>query len=71
MTHSGTYLGLKRQGTMRLSDSPLQKMSFETCFDFLRQSITNCQPENMNGPSSSIVLGQQVKGGTGIFDVLS
>ncbi|MES1903412.1 MAG: hypothetical protein MHPSP_003161, partial [Paramarteilia canceri] len=66
MTQSGTYCGLNRRGAAQLSHSPLHKMSFETCYDFLRASIVGAEREEILSPSASVALGQSIKMGSGI-----
>ena len=69
MTHNGTYRPFNRIG-MGDSNSPFLKASFETSTAFLTDACLGQQLDNNSTPSSSIVLGQIPKIGTGVFDLL-
>jgi DNA-directed RNA polymerase I subunit RPA1 len=69
MTQNGTYRPFNRFG-MKESDSPFQKMSFETTTAYLTESCLAQNFDNNTTPSASLILGQVPKVGTGTFDLL-
>jgi DNA-directed RNA polymerase I subunit RPA1 len=69
ITFNGDYRAFNRIG-MEQCSSPFLKMSFETTMKYLISS-SQCQDvDDLSAPSSSIVLGQVPKVGTGIFDLI-
>ncbi|XP_068205698.1 DNA-directed RNA polymerase I subunit RPA1 [Palaemon carinicauda] len=62
-TCEGIYKACSRSAISTCS-SPIQKMSFETCSQFLKAAITQSEKENMKSPSSNIMVGQPLKFGT-------
>lgn len=62
-TCEGTYKACSRKAITSCS-SPIQKMSFETCTQFLKTALTQTEIESMESPSSNIVVGQPPKLGT-------
>ncbi|KAK2870553.1 hypothetical protein FQN49_003107 [Arthroderma sp. PD_2] len=71
MTQAGGYRPFNRMGIVKDSTSPLMKMSFETTVRFLRDAVLERDWDNLNGPSSRIVVGRVGTVGTGAFDVLA
>ncbi|KAF3898590.1 DNA-directed RNA polymerase I subunit [Trichophyton interdigitale] len=71
MTQTGGYRAFNRMGIVKDSTSPLMKMSFETTVRFLRDAVLERDWDNLNGPSSRIVVGRVGTVGTGAFDVLA
>ena len=71
MTHSGGFDAFNRNGLVKNSSSPLSKMSFETTVGFLKDAVLERDFDNLNGPSSRIVVGRVGDVGTGAFDVLA
>lgn len=69
MTRGGGYSPFNRNG-YRSNPSPFMKMSFETTVGFLANAITDGDWDDLEGPSSRIVVGRVNKMGTGGFDVL-
>ncbi|CAI2330079.1 unnamed protein product [Caenorhabditis sp. 36 PRJEB53466] len=69
MTFTGQIQPFNR-GAMSSSSSPLQKMTFETTMAFLREALLQGEEDNVNSPSSRIVMGALPRGGTGSFDLL-
>lgn len=67
MTFNGVYSAFNRH---KMSGSILSKMSFESSYSFLRKSYLFRQEDDLEEPSSRIVLGLPVKNGTGSFDIL-
>lgn len=53
------------------SASPFQRMSFETSIKFITNAAMFREVDSCSTPSSSIILGQCPKLGTGVFDLLS
>ena len=69
MTFEGQYRPLNRIG-MEGSTSPFLRMTFETSSKFLVNASLFGEVDSMEAPSAQIVMGQLVRGGTGICDVL-
>ncbi|XP_013793244.2 DNA-directed RNA polymerase I subunit RPA1-like [Limulus polyphemus] len=69
MTFDGTYKPCNRIG-MESSASPLQQMTFETTMNFLKSATLSGFQDPLKSPSSRLVLGHLVAGGTGCFDLL-
>jgi len=70
MTSGGSYRPFNRVG-MSDSTSALQQISFETATEFLKSASLQGKTENMTSPSSRLILGLPVRGGTGSFGVLN
>ncbi|XP_058135025.1 DNA-directed RNA polymerase I subunit RPA1 [Dasypus novemcinctus] len=68
MCFEGVYKPLNRFG-IRSSSSPLQQMTFETSFQFLKQATVMGSHDELRSPSACIVVGKVVKGGTGLFEL--
>ncbi|KAL4876263.1 beta and beta-prime subunits of DNA dependent RNA-polymerase [Aspergillus karnatakaensis] len=71
MTHSGGYKAFNRNQLVKDITSPLAKMSFETTVGFLKEAVLERDWDNLNNPSSRIVVGRTGVVGTGAFDVLA
>ncbi|BDD64349.1 hypothetical protein MPDQ_000327 [Monascus purpureus] len=71
MTQSGGFRAFNRNGLVKDSSSPFSKMSFETTVGFLKDAVLERDFDNLNGPSSRIVVGRVGTVGTGCFDVLA
>ena len=69
MTFEGGYKAFNRMG-MESSPSPLQKMSFETTMAFLKNACLTGDVDLLKSPSSRLVVGKPVMGGTGCFELL-
>ncbi|EFO26842.2 hypothetical protein LOAG_01639 [Loa loa] len=69
MTFTGRIQPFSR-GAMSLSTSPLQRMTFETTVAFMRDALINGDDDYLMSPSSRLVVGGLLRGGTGIFDVM-
>ncbi|VIO94432.1 Uncharacterized protein BM_BM6654 [Brugia malayi] len=69
MTFTGRIQPFSR-GAMSLSASPLQRMTFETTIAFMRDALINGDDDHLMSPSSRLVIGGLLRGGTGIFDVM-
>ncbi|XP_060111407.1 DNA-directed RNA polymerase I subunit RPA1 [Heteronotia binoei] len=68
MCFEGVYKPLNRFG-MQSSPSPLQQMTFETSYKFLKEAAMLGSHDELQSPSSCLVVGKVVKGGTGFFDL--
>ncbi|KAL4996608.1 hypothetical protein BDV10DRAFT_108805 [Aspergillus recurvatus] len=71
MTHSGGFRAFNRNQLVKDISSPLAKMSFETTVGFLKEAVLERDWDNLNNPSSRIVVGRTGNVGTGAFDVLA
>lgn len=71
MTHSGGFRAFNRNQLVKDISSPLAKMSFETTVGFLKEAVLERDWDNLNNPSSRIVVGRTGTIGTGAFDVLA
>lgn len=70
MTFYGTFQPLSRTG-MEFSSSPLQQMSFESSMKFLTAATVGGKEDELNSPSSRLMVGLPIKCGTGSFDLLA
>ncbi|XP_053486245.1 DNA-directed RNA polymerase I subunit RPA1 [Ictalurus furcatus] len=68
MCFEGVYKPLNRFG-IQSNSSPLQQMTFETSYKFLKQAAILGLHDKLNSPSACMVVGKVVKGGTGLFDL--
>jgi len=68
MTFTGRIAPFSRTA-MASSPSPLQKMTFETTMTFMRDTLIGGFDDHLHSPSSRIVTGQLIKGGTGSFEL--
>jgi DNA-directed RNA polymerase I subunit RPA1 len=71
MTHGGGFQAFNRNQLVKDISSPLAKMSFETTVGFLKDAVRERDWDNLNNPSSRIVVGRTGTIGTGAFDVLA
>jgi DNA-directed RNA polymerase I subunit RPA1 len=69
MTYEGFYKPFNRIG-IETNTSPFQKMSFETTMHFLQSATIAGERDPIQSPSSCLVAGRVVKGGTGCIDIL-
>ncbi|XP_076990974.1 DNA-directed RNA polymerase I subunit RPA1 isoform X2 [Tamandua tetradactyla] len=68
MCFEGVYKPLNRFG-IQSNSSPLQQMTFETSFQFLKQATLMGSHDELRSPSACLVVGKVVKGGTGLFEL--
>ncbi|XP_045123262.1 DNA-directed RNA polymerase I subunit RPA1-like isoform X2 [Portunus trituberculatus] len=68
-TCEGVYKACSRQA-MASSISPIQKMSFETCTQFLKSAVLRGEKDRMESPSASIAFGQPIRLGTNAMQLL-
>uniref|UniRef100_A0A8B9IUU5 DNA-directed RNA polymerase subunit n=1 Tax=Amazona collaria TaxID=241587 RepID=A0A8B9IUU5_9PSIT len=68
MCFEGFYKPLNRYG-IQSNSSPLQQMTFETSYKFLKEATMMGACDELRSPSACLVVGKVVKGGTGLFDL--
>ena len=69
MTSKGELISINRQGINRGDVGPLAKCSFEDTTDQLIKAGIFSEKDNLTGVSSNIMMGQQIKSGTGLCDI--
>ena len=69
MTRTGSYVAMNRAGMQECS-SPFLQMSFETTCTFLTKAAQAGAKDNLDSPSSRIVMGRPIATGTGSMDVM-
>ena len=69
MTRDGRFKPFNRTG-LASSVSPLQKASFETTANFLKDAVLDGDWDDLKNPSARIIMGKLSSVGTGAFDVL-
>lgn len=69
MTYDGKYKALNRLG-MNGCPSPLQQMSFESSLHYLKKSTVQGLKDNLMSPSSTLIVGQQPRIGSGLVKLL-
>ena len=70
MTNKGFLTAINRQGINRGDIGPLAKCSFEDTTDQLLKAGIFGEKDKLNGVSSNIMMGQVIRAGTGICDIL-
>ena len=70
MTFGGGFTAMNRIGMRDAVSSPFLQMSFETTAQFLTQAALKAVSDDLNSPSSNIVVGRPVRHGTGAFSLL-
>tara|TARA_B100000214_G_scaffold342192_1_gene289814 strand:- start:2250 stop:6836 length:4587 start_codon:yes stop_codon:yes gene_type:complete len=70
MTNKGYLTAINRQGINRGDTGPLAKCSFEDTTDQLIKAGIFGDKDKLNGVSSNIMMGQTIKAGTGMCDIL-
>uniref|UniRef100_A0A4W3IGW4 DNA-directed RNA polymerase subunit n=1 Tax=Callorhinchus milii TaxID=7868 RepID=A0A4W3IGW4_CALMI len=68
MCLSGVYRPFNRIG-IESNASPLQQMTFETSFKFLKHASMLGIQDELKSPSACLVAGKVVRGGTGLFEL--
>jgi DNA-directed RNA polymerase I subunit RPA1 len=69
MTRVGTFKPFNRN-SFTMDDSFIQKMSFESCFTYLKNSAIFHQSERIENPSACLLAGKNLVSGTGSFELL-
>merc|ERR1711894_363772 len=70
MTYRGQVLGINRYGIGRMRTSALMLASFEKTTDLVFDAAAHNKSDPVSGVSECIILGSNVKLGTGLFKVL-
>jgi DNA-directed RNA polymerase II subunit RPB1 len=70
MTNKGYLTAINRQGINRGDTGPLAKCSFEDTTDQLIKAGIFGEKDKLNGVSSNIMMGQTIKAGTGMCNIL-
>jgi DNA-directed RNA polymerase II subunit RPB1 len=70
MTSRGILMSINRQGINRGEVGPLGKCSFEDTTDQLIKASIFSELDTLNGVSSNIMMGQTIRAGTGLADIL-
>jgi DNA-directed RNA polymerase III subunit RPC1 len=70
MTFRGKLIGLNRYGIAKMKSSPLMLASFEKTAEILFDAAFFGTIEHFKGTTEKIILGQNVKIGTGTFDII-
>lgn len=70
MTSDGTFQPMSRRG-MESSASPLQQLSFESALQFLKVATVQGRSDDIDSPSSCLMMGMPCKSGTGAFSLVN
>ena len=70
MTCKGELVSINRQGINRGDVGPLAKCSFEDTTDQLIKASIFSEKDHLKGVSANIMMGQTIKSGTGLCDIL-
>ena len=70
ITNKGNLMSIDRHGINKSDIGPLGKCSFEETPDVLIKAAIFGELDNCNGVSANIMMGQEVKCGTGFTDIL-
>lgn len=70
MTSKGKLFSINRQGINRGDIGPLAKCSFEDTSDQLIKAAVFSEKDTLAGVSSNIMMGQVIRSGTGLCDIL-
>lgn len=70
MTSSGNIISIDRHGMNKSDTDPLSRASFEKTVDQLLTAAVFAETDHMKGVSSRIMVGQIIRGGTGMCDVI-
>jgi len=70
ITHKGTMISVDRHGMKKTDKDPLAKATFEKTVDILQEAAVFGLVDHMRSVSSRIMIGQCIKGGTGMCDIV-
>jgi len=70
ITNKGFLTAINRQGINRGDVGPLAKCSFEDTTDQLMKAAIFGEKDKLQGVSSNIMMGQTIKAGTGLCDII-
>ncbi|KAK0133909.1 DNA-directed RNA polymerase I subunit RPA1 [Merluccius polli] len=68
MCFEGVYKPFNRFA-IKSNSSPLQQMTFETSYKFLKEATLMGAHDELQSPSACLITGKVVKGGTGLFEL--
>ncbi|CAL8301311.1 unnamed protein product [Arctogadus glacialis] len=68
MCFEGVYKPFNRFA-IRSNSSPLQQMTFETSYKFLKDATLMGAHDELQSPSACLITGKVVRGGTGLFEL--
>ncbi|KAG7282013.1 hypothetical protein CRUP_020118 [Coryphaenoides rupestris] len=68
MCFEGVYKPFNRHA-IKSNSSPLQQMTFETGYKFLKEATLMGAHDELQSPSACLITGKVVKGGTGLFEL--
>ena len=69
VTFGGMIKAMNRNW-MNVNPSPFLRMTFETSVKYISEAALRCEVDTCKTPSSSIILGQCPKIGTGLHELL-
>eukprot|EP00917_Polyrhabdina_sp_WS-2016_P004477 GHVP01010235.1.p1 GENE.GHVP01010235.1~~GHVP01010235.1.p1 ORF type:complete len:1410 (+),score=263.86 GHVP01010235.1:547-4230(+) len=69
MTFEGVIKGFSRHG-IKGSESPFQKIGFENAMASINSAALTGSKDTLEGPSGCITIGENIKFGTGMFDII-
>ncbi len=70
MTFDGEIRGIVRTGISRKKSSPFARASFEETTKHLLDAALNGEKEKLQGVVENIIVGQPIKVGTGVVDLV-
>lgn len=70
MTMQGHLMAIDRHGINRVDSGPLLRCSFEETVDMLNDAAVYAEDEILRGVTENIMMGQLVRVGTGVVDLL-
>jgi DNA-directed RNA polymerase II subunit RPB1 len=70
ITGTGILVSIDRHGINKTDTDPLSRASFEKTVEQLITAATFGEVDHVNGVSSRVMVGQVIKGGTGICDLM-
>ena len=70
MTNRGSIMSIDRHGINKSDRGPLAKCSFEETPDIISKAAIFGEYDRITGVSANIMLGQEVKSGTGFVDLM-
>ncbi|EIJ94277.1 hypothetical protein NEPAR06_1801 [Nematocida parisii] len=68
MTHKGTIISFNRSA-FSVMGSPIQRISYETAYTFIKDTIVDSSVDNLINPSSCLTIGKPIPIGTNMSEV--
>ncbi|KAI5192644.1 DNA-directed RNA polymerase I subunit RPA1 [Nematocida minor] len=68
MTHTGTIIAFNR-GAFSVMGSPIQRITFETAYSFIKDAVVDGAVDGLTNPSSCIAIGKPVSIGTNTSEI--